>query len=522
MFPAVLCFNDGFHGHLGCARAVEYSGAHLLINTVPPLFGFCIAVKIGIKIKLAVILSSLLFVTTFSIGVILVAHQKASLEEQLRSMAGTITHEFASDSKIPFMQRDSLAMNLLVQNILQYPGIHDSYLLNHNFQIEAHKDLQEVGAEFTAFDAELVSSRAEGDAPWLVEEKDGLLTFVSPIIFRSTTVGYTVVSFSDSFIQEQVRRAIKRVTVTGLIAAAAVTLLSIPLSSGLLRPVFRLFEGTKEIAMGNFDYRIPEVRKDELGTLVKSFNRMASELKKKEILKGVFNRYVSPHLADEILKDPESIRLGGDRREVTVMFADIRGFTSIARKMEPEETVELLNRYFTVITEVIFRFEGTVDKFMGDCVMSVFGAPLRIEGHLELGLKAAMAVKKAVEELNRVRSSEGGVALEMGIGLASGEVIAGNMGSMARMEYTAVGDTVNLASRLTDLASGGDILVSEFAFNALKGRVEAEEIKGVIIKGFEQPVTLYNIRGFSGEWATEVEGIVHLALMELERDGIVL
>jgi len=479
-------------------------------------------VKIGIKIKLAVILSGLLFVTTFSIGFMLVANQKASLEEQLRSMAGTITHEFASDSKIPFMQRDSLAMNLLVQNILKYPGIHDSYLLNHNFQIEAHKDLQEVGRVFDAFDTSLLSAHNNEEGPWLVEEKDGLITFVSPIIFRSTTVGYTVVSFSDSFIQEQVRSAIQRVAVIGFVVAAAVTLLSIPLSSGLLRPVFRLFEGTKEIAMGNFDYRIPEVRKDELGTLVKSFNRMAAELKKKEILKGVFNRYVSPHLADEILKDPERITLGGDRREVTVMFADIRGFTSIARKLEPEETVDLLNRYFTVITEVIFRFEGTVDKFMGDCVMSVFGAPIRSGEHIAQGLKAAMAVKKAVDELNRVRSSEGEIALDMGIGLASGEVIAGNMGSMARMEYTVVGDTVNLASRLTDLAGGGDILVNETLYAAVKEEVEAERITGVVIKGFDQPVDLYNVRGVSGKWAAEVEGIVHLALMELERDGIVL
>lgn len=477
--------------------------------------------KIGIKIKLAIILSSLLFVTTFSIGVILVAHQKASLEEQLRSMAGTITHEFANDSKIPFMQRDSLAMNLLIQNILQYPGIHDSYLLNHNFQIEAHKDLQEAGVAFADFDASLVSERAE-PAPWLVSEREGLLTFVAPIVFRSTTVGYAVISFSDSFIQEQVRRAMKRVAVIGFLAAGAVSFLSIPLASGLLRPVFRLFDATREIAMGNFDYRIPEVRKDELGALVKSFNRMASELKKKEILKGVFNRYVSPHLADEILKDPGKIRLGGERREVTVMFADIRGFTSITRKMEPEEIVELLNRYFTVITEVIFRFEGTVDKFMGDCVMSVFGAPVKSGAHLEQGLKAAMAVKKAVEEINRVRSKEGAIALDMGIGLSSGEVIAGNMGSMVRMDYTAVGDTVNLASRLTDLASGGDILVSQAVYDAVSARVEAEQISGVVIKGFDKPVTLYNVRGFVGQWRDEVEGIVQLALMELERDGIVL
>lgn len=477
--------------------------------------------KIGIKIKLAIILSSLLFVTTFSIGVILVAHQKGSLEEQLRSMAGTITHEFANDSKIPFMQRDSLAMNLLIQNILKYPGIHDSYLLNHNFQIEAHKDVQEAGLDFTAFDTGLISSRKEAP-PWLVLENEGLLTFVSPIVFRSTTVGYAVISFSDRFIQEQVRRAIKRVAIIGAIAAGAVTLLSIPLASGLLRPVFRLFEGTREIAMGNFDYRIPEIRKDELGLLVKSFNRMASELKKKEILKGVFNRYVSPHLADEILKDPEKIRLGGDRREVTVMFADIRGFTSISRKLEPEEIVDILNRYFTVITEVIFRFEGTVDKFMGDCVMSVFGAPIKSQSHLEQGLKAAMAVKKAVEELNRVRAAEGGIVFEMGIGLSSGEVIAGNMGSMVRMEYTAVGDTVNLASRLTDLSSGGDILVDEAVFEAVRGKVDAEEIMGVVIKGLDHPVTLYNIRDFTGGWRVEVEGIVQLALMELERDGIVL
>lgn len=477
--------------------------------------------RIGIKIKLAVILSTLLFVTTFSVGAILIAHQKASLEAQMRSMAGTITHEFASDSKIPLMQKDSLAMNLLVQTILKYPGIHDAYIINYNFNIEAHKDMQEVGLEFANFDRKSISDK-EGPPPWLVREEQGIITFGSPIVFKGTTVGYTVVSFSDSFIQERVRLAVTRVALIGVIAVAAVTLISIPIASGLLRPVFRLFEGTKEIAMGNLDYRIPGTSKDEFGDLVDSFNKMASELKKKEILKGVFNRYVSPHVADEIFKDPETIRLGGDRREVTVLFADIRGFTSISRRMEPEEIVELLNRYFTLLTEIIFRFEGTVDKFIGDAVMSVFGSPIKSATHLEQGIKAAMAIKKAVEVVNKMRITSGELALHMGVGIDSGEVIVGNMGSLMRMEYTAVGDTVNMASRLTDLAKGGDILISEGVYNAVRGNVTAERLSGVAIKGVDQSVTLYNIKDLSSSWNREVDSIVSLAIMELEREGIVL
>ncbi|MBE7414541.1 MAG: HAMP domain-containing protein [Deltaproteobacteria bacterium] len=303
--------------------------------------------KIGIKIKLAVVLSTLLFAATVSIGAMLVLQHKSDLEEQLRSMAGTITHEFANGSKMPFMQKDTLGMTLAVQNILKYPGIHDAYILNHRFEVEAHKDVLEAGGDFVLFDTGLIMARQGEAAPWTIDHGDQeSITFASPIVFRDTTVGYTVVSFSKAFIREQVRRAVRRVTIMGFMAAGAVTLISIPLASGLLRPVFRLFQGTREIALGNFDYRIPEIRKDEIGDLVASFNRMASDLKKKEILRGVLNRYVSRHVADEIFRDPERVRLGGHRREVSVFFADIRGFTSMSRNMEPEEIVDLLNRYF--------------------------------------------------------------------------------------------------------------------------------------------------------------------------------
>lgn len=468
--------------------------------------------RIGIKIKLAVILASLLFVATFTMGAVMVAHQRSSLEAQMRSMAATITDEFASDSKIPLMQKDSLAMNLLVQSMLKYPGITDAYILNDNYLIEGHTDIHKVGQPYDDIKPIL---KAKGTPPWLVSTEVGQIVFASPIFFKGTTVGYTVISFSNEFIKERVHLAITSLIAIAVVATALVTLVSIPLSSGLLRPVFRLFKGTKEIALGNFDYQIPVKSKDEMGDLIRSFNKMAAELKKKEVLKGVFNRYVSQHVADEILKEPEMIRLGGDRRDVTVFFADVRGFTSLSRKMPPEDTVEYLNSYFTLITEIIFRFEGTVDKFIGDAVMTVFGSPIQSDRHLEQGIKAAVAIKKAVEKVNSLRQGCALVPFKIGIGLDSGEVIIGNMGSQVRMEYTAVGEAVNMAARLTDHARGGDIIVSGLVYDKIKNHVVAESMPGVSIKGFESPLTLYAVSDLKGQWKQEVDEIIHRTVIEV-------
>jgi adenylate cyclase len=341
------------------------------------------------------------------------------------------------------------------------------------------------------------------------------------MVFQDTTVGYTVISFSKEFISERVRGAAASVVVVAVIAIILVSLLSIPLASRLLRPLFRLFKGTKEIAIGNFDYRIPEGGKDEMGELIRSFNMMAMELKKKEVMKGVFNRYVSPDVADEILKEPESIRLGGERRDVTVFFADIRDFTSHSVRMPPEEIVEILNRYFTLITEIVFRFEGTIDKFIGDAVMGVFGSPIKSEAHLGHGIKAVFAIREAVSRVNQLRETMGQVPFHVGIGLDSGEVIVGNMGSSMRMEYTAVGEAVNMASRLSSMARGGEILINGELYASLQGMVVAEALTDTVIKGIDRPVKLYNIVELKGGWKSEVEDFVEEETERLVTDGMV-
>ncbi|OGQ57223.1 MAG: hypothetical protein A3J24_07465, partial [Deltaproteobacteria bacterium RIFCSPLOWO2_02_FULL_53_8] len=394
-------------------------------------------VRFGIKLKLVLALSAVIAFAASAVGLILVTHERASLEAQMRIMAATITDEFAMDAKIPLLSRDRLVLNVLVQNILKYPGIGEAYILNHKFAIEAHRHKEEIGLDYEFKES---IRKAVGKPPWSVGEDADYITFASPILFKDTTVGYSVITFSNAFINAQLNQALGRLALIAALAIAAVMLLSLPLASRLIEPALGLLKGTKEIAMGNFDYRIAHARRDEIGALIDSFNNMAIELKKKEILKGAFSRYVNPHIAEEILKAPEAVRLGGERSDVTVFFTDIRGFTKLSRERPPEEVVEALNLYFTLITEVVFYFNGTVDKFIGDAVMNLFGAPVKDDRHLEQGVKAALAVSEAVTRINQIRKGRGLYALEIGVGLNSGPAIVGNMGAHIRMEYTAIGD----------------------------------------------------------------------------------
>lgn len=468
----------------------------------------------GIKIKLAVVLSAVIAIAACAVGVILIAHERASLETQMRAMAATLTDEFAMDSKIPLLSRDRLGLSVLTQNILQYPGIDDAYILNHKYVIEAHNHKEEIGLDYEDSASLDAVVKAGGAGPWLVREYPAYVTFASPILFKKTTVGYSVITFSTAFIKEKFNQAVWRLALIAVLALVAAAIVSFPLASRLIAPILTLLKGTKEIALGNLDFRISHARHDEIGALVDSFNNMASELKKKEILKGAFSRYVNPHIAEEIMKTPAAVRLGGQRSSITVIFADIRGFTELSRVRPPEEVVEALNLYFTLITEIVFYFNGTVDKFIGDAVMSVFGSPVKDDRHLEQGVKAAVAVKQAVSRVNAIRQGRGLDALDIGIGLNSGTAIVGNMGSHMRMEYTAIGDMVNVASRLCGAALGGEIVVTGTVYASVREHCTAEAAPARELKGIGQAVDLYCIRGVSPEWALEIDSAVRMAMRE--------
>jgi adenylate cyclase len=223
---------------------------------------------------------------------------------------------------------------------------------------------------------------------------------------------------------------------------------------------------------------------------IKAHDRLARE----EVARANYSRFMPEYVVKQLLDNPNSFRLGGANQTVTVLFADIRGFTSIAEKAKPEVIVTLLNRFFSAMSEIIFANGGTLDKYIGDGLMAIFGAPTATPDDARNAVDAAIQMQNRVVKLNAELRSEGLPEISMGVGLATGEATIGYIGSDRRSEYTAIGDTVNLASRLESNAGGGQIFISEATALASQSTLPLRVQPPLMVKNRQQPVNLYELK----------------------------
>jgi adenylate cyclase len=223
---------------------------------------------------------------------------------------------------------------------------------------------------------------------------------------------------------------------------------------------------------------------------VKAHKRLARE----EVARANYSRFMPEYVVKQLLENPNSFRLGGVNQTVTVLFADIRGFTALSEREKPEKVVGLLNRYFSVMTDIIFAHGGTLDKYTGDGLMAIFGAPTATAEDALNAVKAAVTMQKRMATLNSELRAEGYGQISVGIGLHTGEATIGYIGSERRSEYTAIGDTVNLASRLESNAAGGEILMSEATAAASGNLIPVEQREPLTVKNRIQPVNVLEVR----------------------------
>jgi len=224
-------------------------------------------------------------------------------------------------------------------------------------------------------------------------------------------------------------------------------------------------------------------------------------------LKSTFKKYVSKQIVDQILENEDHLNLGGQELEVTTLFSDIRGFTSMSEKMSPKDVVDSLNEYFDKMIEVVFKHNGTLDKIIGDALMVIYGAPISSHNDAERALLTAIEMQQKLEELNMVRMTRGQAPLEIGIGLNTGRVISGNIGSKVQMNYTVIGDAVNLSSRLCSFAKAGQIIVSGSVFSALKNKSNFafRELMPIQVKGKEDAVNVFEVTYFKNDTFGSIE-----------------
>ncbi|MEH6635716.1 MAG: adenylate/guanylate cyclase domain-containing protein [Halioglobus sp.] len=214
-----------------------------------------------------------------------------------------------------------------------------------------------------------------------------------------------------------------------------------------------------------------------------------------KFIRATFGRYLSDEIVTDILERPEGLELGGDLRRVTIMMSDIRGFTTLSERLAPAQVVTMLNRYLGAMTDIIMAHQGTIDEFIGDAILAVFGAPQHRDDDADRAVTCALAMQTAMAAVNALNEAEGLPALKTGIALNTGDVIAGNIGSERRSKYGFVGHPMNVTSRIEDLTAGGEILISDSTLHSLQGEFQVGESQELNVKGIDESIVVHQIKG---------------------------
>ncbi|MCC7442608.1 MAG: HAMP domain-containing protein [Bdellovibrionales bacterium] len=323
--------------------------------------------------------------------------------------------------------------------------------------------------------------------------------------------GFRAVGFANLAVVTQVPIARARVAQSQLLrrtAFLAGAFLSLALalgfwfSQGITGPIRALADAARRVKDGDFSVRLPskakpgaEAQGDEVQQFAGTFNEMVGGLEERDRVKATFAKFHSKEMAEKVLSG--ELKLGGERKDATVFFSDVRGFTAMSEKMDPEQLVQILNRYMTRMVRVILEHGGIVDKYVGDAIMAVWGVPLSKDGDVERAVRACIDMRISLAELNEELINEGLPVLKIGMGLNHGPLISGNIGSEERMEFTVIGDTVNTASRIESLtkAFGTDLLVSQEVVNQCEGLFVVEKAHEAKVKGKAEALVIYKVNG---------------------------
>jgi adenylate cyclase len=318
----------------------------------------------------------------------------------------------------------------------------------------------------------------------------------APIRDRSgVVVGRLVVSFTSEGLADKQRPLLidgLLVTFFGIIASTIVAGL---LAGGITRPLEELARTVTLIGKGDLHAKPAIHSRDEFGIVARALEDMTRGLRERETVKSAFARYVSQQVLDSVLDSGSLPVLQGARRRITVLFCDIRGFSTISEHMPPEDVVQLLNEYFECMVEIVFRHKGTLDKFLGDGLMVIFGAPLEDALQEEHAISAAVDMQRQLNVLGEQWQLQGRAPIRIGIGIHTGTAIVGNVGSSQRMDYTAIGDTVNVAARLQAATKQFEtgILVSETTWSATQGNFNVRDVGPIYVRGRGAPVQVYAV-----------------------------
>ena len=377
-----------------------------------------------------------------------------------------------------------------------------TYLVDRKGKLLAHPEAARVAAGESVADVGVVRLFLEGKA------NNQQTRYIDPRGKAPMLGAFRVVGFGGLGVVAEVAEAkafeaAEKVERSALYLALFVLSLAFFLgyvfSETISRPIRGLVEVARRISAGDFNIALKPRGKDEVANLSLAFNDMAQGLAERDRVKATFNKFHNKEIAEKLLSG--EVKLGGERKEATIFFSDVRGFTAMSETMDPEQVVEMLNEYMTRMVSIIRKHNGVVDKYVGDAIMALWGVPVAHPDDTYHAVQACIEMRRELAALNQLRLSRGQNELKIGMGLNHGVVIAGNIGSDEKMEYTVIGDAVNTASRMESMTKeyGTDLLVPKVVVDRVAGRFIFDRAKDARVKGKTEALQVFRVKGYVDE-----------------------
>ena len=452
--------------------------------------------RIPIFVKLATLSALLIFLVISTITYLILEKQKEQFTQELMNLGENMAGIAANNSADKLLGEEELDLFRLVNDISENEHVLYAFITDNKDIIKAHSNIEEVNKTYIPPE-NLAFFKNEKDLKIgrFFQDGEEIFLFERSITYQGLTIGKAYLVISQKNILQSIRSAKAYILVITLIIIVIGTLLSVIFGIYFSRPIRKLQESAKALGAGDFDQRVQIKRNDEIGDLASAFNKMAEGLSEREKIRETFGKYVSPEIRDEILSG--RIPFDGERRMATVLFSDLRDFTPYVEGHSPEEVIKGLRSYFTAMQKAISLNNGLVLQYVGDEIETVFAVPIWYEDHAQKAIMAALDMRVSLQELNRIRTAEGFTPFRHGIGIHTGEVLAGNTGSEDRLSYTLIGNTVNLTSRIEGLTKKFkcDILASEETVKRLTGSFNLKKEPPQMVKGYSKPITIYRVIG---------------------------
>ena len=443
----------------------------------------------SLQFKFSALIVTVMATACVALALVATQHERRALAAEVRARGEALAANLAGAAEEPLLgvEQGSFDDELVLERLIQGTGAGDGV----------------VGVRLLDRDGRVVSSLAGSDAAEEAAspDPDDVVRVGAPILYSGVRVGEAQVdldlrSLVDPVVRSNTRQLAGIAAIVLLLGVVAGTIF-VALLTGPLR---RLRGGVERLRDGDLAVRVPPTSRDEVGEVTRAFNEMGDALLQKQRIQNAFGRYVNDYVLNQLLEGPDGDALAGMEREVTILFADVRGFTRLSEGLKAQAVVGLLKEVFQLASDRILESGGTIDKFIGDSVMAYFGAPLHQPDHVLRAVSSAVDILQSVEARNRALRAPADpsaprveIPVAMGIGIHTGVVVVGNVGSDRRTNFTVVGDAVNVAHRLEKLARPGQILVSEAVQRAVRGarrlRFEGERQ----LSGREEPVHVYSV-----------------------------